>query len=130
MPAPPPRAPATAHRPPTDPNVQRCGWNELLLGALPAWATLTVTASAAFLVGCLLTGALARWRHEVAFYGDAGGAVAADGDVASPAREWVGRRRPEAAKTPGTRAAEHAVRASGVTGPLGVGVVVGGGWCA
>ena len=36
----------------------------------------------------------------------------------------MGRRRPDAWKTPRTKAKEAAVRASGVTGPLGVGAVV------
>lgn len=108
------------------PSPQRCAWDDLLLGALPAWATLTILCTCAFLVGCLLTGLLARWRHNAAFYGDGAAARAADAEaLPSPASEFVGRRRPDAFKTPGTLAKEDAVRAAGVTGPLGVGAVVG-----
>jgi hypothetical protein len=104
---------------------QHCSWDDLLAGALPAWATVTVIATASFLVGCLLTGLLARWRHNAAFYGESAAARAADAEaLPSPASEFVGRRRPDAWKTPGTKAKEAAVRASGVTGPLGVGAVV------
>ncbi len=105
---------------------QRCAWDDLLVGALPAWATLTIISTLAFLAGCLLTGLLARWRHNAAFYGEGAAERAADEEaLPSPASEFVGgRRRPGAFKTPSTAAKEAAVRAAGVTGPLGVGAVV------
>ena len=90
-----------------------------LLGPIPAWGSLTLVGSAGFLLGAVLAGLVARCLS-----GRSGSAVAPHhafvsaeaGEQGSPATEWGGKR--------GGPGAANAVRASGVSGPLGVGVVV------
>lgn len=91
-----------------------------LLGPIPAWGSLTLVGSAGFLLGAVLAGLVARCLSGRSL----GGAVAPHrafvaaeaGEQGSPATEWGGK-----GAGPG---AANAVRASGVSGPLGVGVVV------
>lgn len=91
-----------------------------LLGPIPAWGSLTLVGSAGFLLGAVLAGLVARCLSARAASSAAVAPhrafVAAEaGEQGSPAAEW--------GKSGGARAA-NAVRASGVSGPLGVGVVV------
>lgn len=90
-----------------------------LLGPIPAWGSLTLVGSAGFLLGAILAGLLARClsgRAASAAVAPHRAFVAAEaGEQGSPAAEWGKGGGPGAA---------NAVRASGVSGPLGVGVVV------
>lgn len=92
-----------------------------LLGPIPAWGSLTLVGSAGFLLGAVLAGLVARCLSGRAAAASSvvephRAFVAAEaGEQGSPAAEW--------GKGGGARAA-NAVRASGVSGPLGVGAVV------
>jgi hypothetical protein len=90
-----------------------------LLGPIPAWGSLTLVGSAGFLLGAVLAGLVARClsgRASAASVAPHRAFVAAEaGEQGSPAAEWGKGGGPGAA---------NAVRASGVSGPLGVGAVV------
>jgi len=88
-----------------------------LLGPIPAWGSLTLVGSAGFLLGAVLAGLLSRClsRGSTAVAPARAFVSAEAGEQGSPAAEWGKGGGPGAA---------NAVRASGVSGPLGVGVVV------